>query len=133
MLFWVDLVLLDLKIVDSARHRAGTGIANDLILENARRMAAEGKQMWIRTPIIPGYTDDSENIESIAAFIRTELPTVERWDLLAYTNLGKPKYHRLDLAYALENASLLTKAEMESLCRIAAENVPSARWSGATR
>lgn len=55
---FVDLVLLDLKIMDTARHRAATGIVNDNILENARRIAAAGKPMWIRTPVIPGYTDD---------------------------------------------------------------------------
>jgi hypothetical protein len=65
--------------------------------------------------------------------ICTELPTVEQWDLLAYTNLGKPKYRRLDLACALEDAPLLTKPAMESLYHIAAASVPCARWSGATR
>ncbi len=129
----VDLVLLDLKIMDAEQHRAATGAANDSIIANARRMAAEGKRMWIRTPIIPGYTDDPGNVEAIARLICTELPTVERWDLLAYTNLGKPKYHRLDLAYALEDAPLLTKPAMESLYHIAAASVPCARWSGATR
>jgi pyruvate formate lyase activating enzyme len=130
---YVDLILLDLKIMDSARHRAATGVANDLVLANARRLAAERRQMWIRTPVIPGYTDDPENIESIASFVHAELPTVERWDLLAYTNLGKPKYHRLDLAYALEDMPLLTKDNMESLYHRAAAIVPVARWSGATR
>jgi pyruvate formate lyase activating enzyme len=130
---WVDLVLLDLKIMDAARHREATGVANDLILENARRFAAEHKPLWTRTPIIPGYSADPANIRAIARFIRDALPTVERWDLLAYTNLGKPKYHRLDVAYALEDAPLLTKTEMESLWRMAVEIVPVARWSGATR
>ncbi len=133
VLTWVDLILLDLKIFDSARHRAATGVANDLVLANARRLAAEGKRMWIRTPVIPGYTDDEENIESIARFIRRELPTVERWDLLAYTNLGRPKYHRLDLTYALEDAPLLTKDDMELLYHRAAATVSVARWSGATQ
>ncbi len=89
--------------------------------------------LWVRTPIIPGYTDDRANIESIARFICDELPTVERWDLLAYTNLGKPKYHRLDLPYELENVSLVTQNEMESVWRVAHDLVPVARWSGATR
>lgn len=128
----IDLVLLDLKIMDAARHKAATGVSNELIQEHARRLTAE-KPMWIRTPIIPGYTDDPENIRAIAQFIRQELPSVERWDLLAYTNLGRPKYHRLDLPYALENVALLTNAEMESLWQVAAASVPAARWSGATR
>jgi pyruvate formate lyase activating enzyme len=133
VLNWVDLVLFDLKIADRARHATATGVANDLILDNARRLARIGKPLWIRTPVIPGYTADQSNIVAIAQIIRAELPTVERWDLLAYTNLGKPKYHRLDLPYALEDVPLLTRAEMESLWRVAVENAPVARWSGATR
>ncbi len=130
---WVDLVLFDLKIMDAERHRAATGVGNELILNNARLLATRGVPMWIRTPIIPGYTDDRTNIAAIARFVRDALPTVERWDLLAYTNLGKPKYHRLDLPYVLEDAVLFTRDEMESLWRVVAEIVPTARWSGATR
>ncbi len=129
----VDLVLFDLKIIDPTRHQAATGVSNEIILENARRIAGDGKPMWIRTPIIPGFTDDRANIEALALFIRKALPTVERWDLVAYTNLGRPKYHRLDLPYALEEAALLARCEMESLWRVAVGTVPAARWSGATR
>ncbi|MGC8787248.1 MAG: glycyl-radical enzyme activating protein, partial [Anaerolineae bacterium] len=96
VLDWVDLILLDLKIMNAERHKAATGVSNEGILENARRMAARRIPMWIRTPVIPGYTDNLENIRAIGSFIREALPTVQRWDLLAYTNLGRPKYHRLD-------------------------------------
>ena len=130
---WVDLVLLDLKLMDPERHTAATGVSNSLILENARRIAARGLPMWIRTPVIPGYTNGVDNIRAIGRFIRDALPTVARWDLLAYTNLGKPKYHRLDLPYALEEALLLTSAEMETIWQAAMELTPAARWSGATR
>lgn len=130
---YVDLVLYDLKIYDPERHRAGTGLDNARILENARRMAGRGIPMWIRTPIIPGYTADAENIAALADFIARELPNVQRWDLLAYTNLGQPKYHRLDKPYALEGVPLLTREEMELLHAIAVARVPAAVWSGATR
>jgi pyruvate formate lyase activating enzyme len=129
----VDLVLYDLKIFDGEKHRASTGVDNGIILENARRIAATGKPMWIRTPVIPSYTADEENIATLGDFIAAELPTVERWDLLAYTNLGQPKYHRLDLPYALEGMPLLTEAEMEVLHTVAIQRVPVAVWSGATR
>jgi len=130
---WVDLALYDLKIMDASRHRTATGISNDIILENARRLARRGVPMWIRTPVIPGYTDDRENVMAIARFISEALPTVQRWDLLAYTNLGQPKYHRLDREYLLEKVPLLTRQEMESTWRAAAEVVSVAHWSGATR
>jgi pyruvate formate lyase activating enzyme len=133
MLPLVDLVLYDLKLFAPERHRADTGVDNEHILENARRIAAAGKLMWIRTPVIPGYTADEGNIAALGEFIAGELPTVERWDLLAYTNLGRPKYHRLDLCYALEDVPLLTRAEMEALHAVAVARVPVAVWSGATR
>jgi pyruvate formate lyase activating enzyme len=120
-----DLVLYDLKLFDPDQHRACTGVNNALILENARCIAAAGVPMWIRTPVIPGYTADPANIA-------VELTTVQRWDLLAYTNLGQPKSHRLDRPYALEGVPLLTQAEMEVLKAIAEQRVPSAVWSGTT-
>jgi len=129
----VDLVLYDLKIIDANHHRASTGVDNGSILENARRIAAAGKPMWIRTPVIPGYTADAANIAALGDYVGRELPTVQRWDLLAYTNLGQPKYHRLDRPYALEGVPLLARAEMETLHTIALQRVPVAVWSGATR
>jgi pyruvate formate lyase activating enzyme len=130
---WVDLVLYDLKIMDAARLKAATGVSNELILNNVRWLSSQGVPLWIRTPVVPGYSDDPDNIRAIGEFIRDELSTVQRWDLLAYTNLGRPKYHRLDLPYALEDAPLLTRAEMEALWQVAAGIVPHAQWSGATR
>jgi len=128
-----DLVLYDLKIFDAERHRASTGVDNTRILENARRIAAAGKPMWIRTPVIPGHTADEANIAALGDFIAAELPTAQRWDLLAYTNLGQPKYHRLDLPYGLEGAPLLTRAEMEAVHTVARRRVDAAVWSGATK
>jgi pyruvate formate lyase activating enzyme len=129
----VDLVLYDLKVFDPDCHQVATGIDNCTILDNARRIAATGTPMWIRTPLIPGHTADAENIAALAGFITAELPTVERWDLLAYTNLGGPKYYRLDRPYALEGVPLLRRTEVEALHAVAIQQVPTAVWSGATR
>ena len=130
---WIDLVLLDIKIFDPDRHRKACGLANHLVLENALRLDELGIPMWIRTPVIPGYTDDDENIQAIGEFIQEKLTNVERWDLLAYTNLGRPKYHRLDRIYPLESAMLLSPQTMESIWHKAFDLVPLAHWSGATR
>jgi pyruvate formate lyase activating enzyme len=129
----VDLVLYDLKIYDGDRHRAATGATNAPILDNVRRLAAAGMPLWIRTPLIPGYTANETNITALAAFIRDELPTVQRWDLLAYTNLGEPKYRRLDRPYALAGTPLPARAEVEALHAVAQARVPAAVWSGAVR
>ena len=66
----VDLVLYDLKIMASAQHQAATGLSNVRILENARKIAQSGMPMWIRTPVIPGYTDAAENIAAMGRFIK---------------------------------------------------------------
>ena len=130
----VDLVLYDLKIADREAHRDATGVYPDRILANAAAVAQRGVRMWIRTPVVPAYTDDDENIKSIATFISQRLPTVERWDLLAYTKLGRPKYHRLDLPYALEATEMPARLQMERLTSIAAASgVPVVTWTGATR
>jgi pyruvate formate lyase activating enzyme len=129
----VTMVMIDLKIADDARHRAATGAGNAIVLENARRIAASGTTVWVRTPVVPGYTDDDDNIAAIGAFIRDELKAVARWDLLAYTNLGRPKYTRLDLPYAPGDAPIMTADGMERVHRVAQRFFPAARWSGATR
>jgi pyruvate formate lyase activating enzyme len=129
----VDLVLYDLKILDQERHRVSTGMDNKLILDNARHISKSGIPMWIRTPVIPGFTADHENIASLGEFISSELPSVERWELLAYTNLGQPKYHRLEQPYALEGVPLVTQAEMEAIYSVAVQRAEMAVWSGATR
>ena len=129
----VDLVLYDLKIYDVGCHQTGTGADNCTIVDNVRRIAAAGVPIWIRTPVIPGYTADPANLAALGDFIAAELPAVRRWDLLAYTNLGEPKYRRLDLEYILDGTPLLSQAEMEALHAIAVQRVPVAVWSGATR
>jgi pyruvate formate lyase activating enzyme len=130
----VSLVLFDLKVADQERHREATGVSPDRIFENAAAIAARGVPMWVRTPVIPGYTDDEENVAALAAFIAERLPAVQRWDMLAYTNLGRPKYHRLDLPYTLEDTDLPLRERMERLAAVALQGgVRNVTWSGATR
>ena len=129
-----DLVLYDLKIMDGAGHRLHTGVPLRLILENARRIAATGKPMWIRTPIIPGYTDGEDNIRRIARFIRENLPTAERYDILAFNNTCVSKYERLGWLFPLAEEELLVEERMTGLAEIAAqEGLSCVRWSGMTR
>ncbi len=129
----VDLVLYDLKVWDREHHHEATGVYPDRIFANAVAVGERGVPMWVRTPIIPGYTDDEENIGALAAFIGERLPTVQRWDLLAYSNLGLPKYHRLDLPYSLEETQPEARDKMERRRAIAADSgAPVVAWSGAT-
>jgi pyruvate formate lyase activating enzyme len=128
-----DLVLMDIKIMDEERHLKHTGIPLELVLDNARRVAEMGLPMWIRTPVIPGYTDTEENVRAVARFIKENLPTVERYDLLAFNNTCDAKYRRLDKQFVLSGESLIPEEKMDELAGAAVEEgLNIARWSGAT-
>jgi pyruvate formate lyase activating enzyme len=120
MIPYVDLVLYDLKEMDPERHRAYTGADNALILENASRLTSciinEGRKfrLWIRTPLIPGYTARPDNIRAIGVFIRTELGrAVQRWDLCTFNNLCIHKYEELGIKWPLKDERLMEKAQAE--------------------
>ncbi len=129
----VDLFLYDLKLFDKEELREIGGNLG-LVLDNAKRISHHKIPMWIRTPIISGFTDDEENIRNIAEFIAENLPTAERYDLLAFNNMCKSKYERLDMGWELEDAPLIKKEKMERL-KMVAESVglDNVRWSGLTR
>jgi len=129
-----DMILLDLKTMDEEMHREITGVELGPIKSNARLISNTGKPLWVRTPVIPGCTDSEENIREISRFIKDELPSVERYDLLAFNNTCGSKYRRLDLRWEFEGEPLLTSGEMESLARVAGvSGVRNVQWSGATR
>lgn len=129
-----DLILLDLKLMDEAKHREYTGVPLELVLANARRVAELGKEIWVRTPIIPGYTDSESNVRRISRFILEHLPTVTRYDLLAFNKLCVPKYARLGLPWQLEGVDMVTTKTMDTLSAVArAEGLGNVRWSGMTK
>jgi pyruvate formate lyase activating enzyme len=126
-----DLILYDIKIMNAESHLKYTGVPLTTVLNNAREIAKLGKPMWVRTPIIPGYTDKEDNIREIAHFIKDKLPTVERYDLLAFNNFCTAKYRRLDRDWPLADADLITEATMERLAEIAkSEGLEFVHWSG---
>jgi pyruvate formate lyase activating enzyme len=90
-----DLVLFDLKQMDPARHRAETGSDNRLILENLRALSGQGAEIWIRLPLIPGFNDDSRNIEATAEFLES-LPRRHRAFVLPYHGIANAKRTRLE-------------------------------------
>ncbi len=139
LLPYVDLILLDIKEIDSEKHKEFTGVSNEIILDNAIWIAKfvkeKNKKMWIRTPLIPRYTATDENIKGIGKFIVEKLQNLpHRWDLLAFNNLCTAKYERLDIEWSLMNEPLMAKKEMERFHEIAKETgVRKSYWSGLTR
>jgi pyruvate formate lyase activating enzyme len=139
LLPFVDLMLLDIKEINSKKHKIFTGVPNDLILENAIWMAnyikKDNKNMWIRTPIIPNHTATDENIKGIGSFIVNNLNNVpDRWDLLSFNNLCVAKYERLDIDWTLKDLRLMTNEEIERIYELAkSTGVKNVHWSGLTR
>lgn len=113
----VDLVLYDIKQIDPAKHADYTGVSNELILENARRISSKGIPMIIRAPVIPGYTDGEDNIRDIMEFVSV-LESVAKVDLLPFHRLGEPKYKKLDRNYEFEGTQPPTDAHMQKLKRL---------------
>ncbi|HUU02428.1 MAG TPA: glycyl-radical enzyme activating protein [Myxococcota bacterium] len=134
LLNWVDLVLFDLKVMDPTRHRELVGGPVDLVLANLERVAKKGIPVWVRTPVIPGHTDDEDNIIAIARHVRDHVPTLDRFELLAFSNMCASKYDMLDREFALGGVPLLETDDMERLAEIVRrEGIESVRWSGPTR
>jgi pyruvate formate lyase activating enzyme len=118
----VDLVLYDLKEMDSRKHREFTGQGNEVILERLLfvreyiRAYAPGVRLWVRTPLIPGATATAENLTEIGSFLSRSMDgLLERWELCAFNNLCRDKYRRLGLAWQYGETPLLTLAEVETL------------------
>ena len=89
LLPWLDQYLMDIKHINSAKHKEFTGKGNELMLENARKVAQSGKtELIIRVPVIPTFNDTEREIEEIARF-SDALPGVKRIHLLPYHRLGQ--------------------------------------------
>ena len=97
-----DLVMLDLKHIDPEKHRALTGHSNENILAFARYLNEIGKPMWIRHVLVPGVTDDNENLHGIRAFLDT-LSNVKKVEVLPYHTLGIYKWESLGIPYTLKD------------------------------
>jgi pyruvate formate lyase activating enzyme len=93
---YTDLFLYDLKHMNSEQHRRLTGVPNELILENAAKIARAGGKMQIRLPVIPDFSDSEESIRATGLFCKSLGEAVAMIQLLPYHNLGVMKYQRID-------------------------------------
>lgn len=93
---YTDLFLYDLKCMDSALHKQVTGVPNELILENAKKIAAAGGKFQIRIPTIPMVNDSVEAFDAVGKFICELGDSVELVQLLPYHTLGTVKWERLN-------------------------------------
>ena len=107
---YVDTVLLDIKHIDPYTHKKFTGISNEVILKNAKRISQITKTV-VRVPIIPGFNYSYKDIEDIAKFVKT-LNNVDTIHLLPYHTFGENKYDLLGIEYTLDGLKRLSKEDL---------------------
>ena len=118
---YLDLYLMDIKHTNPAKHKEFTGRSNELMLENAKKIAASGMtELSIRIPVIPGFNDTPEEIRDIAVFTR-ELGHVKRLHLLPYHRLGQDKYDGLNRPYLMGEVKPPANEKMQMLLKVAEE------------
>ena len=119
LLPYLDQYLLDIKHMNPDKHKEYTGRSNELMLENAKKIADSGMtELSIRVPVIPGFNDTPEEIRDIAAYTR-QLGNVKRMHLLPYHRLGQDKYTGLGRPYLMGDVEPPTNEKMEALLKIA--------------
>ena len=102
LLSLTDLVLLDIKHIDSEKCLDLVGLPNEKELEFARYLSDNNIPIWIRQVLVPGFTDDEEDLTKLKEFIST-LKTVQKIEILPYHSLGKHKWSALYFEYPLKN------------------------------
>lgn len=134
---YTDVFLFDLKLADSARHEKWTGVPNARILENFEYLAEMRRStypklgLWVRTPIIPGATDDEENLRALARIVRDK---ADRWELCAFNNLCRDKYERMERNWDFRESGLISRKHMEALVAASLEEgAKNVRYTGKTR
>ena len=105
-----DLVLLDIKHIDSEEHKKLTGHGNDNILAFAKYLSDINNPVWIRHVVVPSINDNEEYLEKLGQFL-AELKNIKALDVLPYHNMAIPKYEQLGIEYKLKDILPLTKDE----------------------
>jgi len=110
----VDLFLYDFKSMDDGKHREVTGVSNQLIIENLKKLSAKGSKIVVRLPIIEGVNDTDENITKTAEFIAS-LPDIKEISLLPYHKGGRQKYARLNKVSKLDKMAAPSRDKIKRI------------------
>lgn len=109
-----DLIMMDIKHLDPNKHSEATGVSNERILDNARRLAKTNKPLIIRVPVVPTVNDTLEQIGGIAQFVQS-FPNLQYLELLLFHRFGESKYHALGLNYHASHLKTPPKDKMREL------------------
>ena len=121
-----DLVMLDIKHIDSEAHRELTGHHNEGILAFAGYLAKKNVPVWVRHVIVPGITDDPQEQRRLGRFI-AHLHNVKALDVLPYHTMGVQKYRNLGIAYPLEGVEALPKEKAAEAKQVILQSIREER------
>ena len=105
-----DLVLLDIKHIDSQVHKRLTGHGNENILKFAEYLRDKNIPVWIRHVVVPNITDKSEDLFRLGEYL-SSFRNMKALDVLPYHDMGKVKYEALGMEYPLGNTPVLSKED----------------------
>ena len=109
---YTDLFLYDVKCLESEKHKKYTGVTNELILKNLKKLLLTDKPVWVRFPIIPGLNDSEKEIQGIKAMLSSHRAP-EKIELLPYHAMGEHKYQALG-----REATVFSVPDEETMTRL---------------
>lgn len=113
---FTDLFLFDIKHLDEAKHIKSTGVSNTGILDNFRYLLESGKDIMVRVPIVPGFNDDPDHLESLRNFLaKTKTGSLKKINLLPFHKTGSSKYKKLNIPYRMEGIEPPTNEKMQKI------------------
>ena len=117
LLQYTDLVLLDIKHIDDEKCKKLVGVSNKRELEFAQYLSDNNIKIWIRQVLVPGYTDDEEDLKKLKKFIKS-LKTVDNVQILPYHSMGKFKWEKLGNKYELEDVRDANQDDVDRVKKI---------------
>ena len=117
-----DIVLFDLKHLDTQKHQEQTGVNNATILENLERLSSMSMEIWVRIPVIPGFNDGLDYHRHVADYLAGLPGAIDRIDLLAYHNWCQDKYGWLGREWVYRDVEALDPTLLEVHVRIYREH-----------
>lgn len=112
---YTDLFLYDVKLIDNDKHKQFTGVSNNWILENLKKLLISGASVWVRIPIIPGVNDSITEMRAVKGFFDS-VSKPERVELLPYHAMGESKYDALSMEK--HSFSVPSEETMKNLSRV---------------
>lgn len=114
---YIDLVLLDIKHIDSKQHQVLTSHKNEAVIAMAKDLSKRNKPVWVRYVVVPGYSDNRQDIHALKDFL-SHFSNVERVEVLPYHKMGTKKYEELKMVYPIPDVEPPSKEDLKEIREI---------------